>query len=142
MAVSQDATGDYTNVAPTSAGQGADPGIMGRIDQVFGGIFGLPGRLLGREEARSTDLDAQIADIQARVDAGEISQGAADSVIANLMLRGEDEGDSAAMGLLNISDYLMNTEPDFPSSLPTTVVRGSGGAGTSAIGRLGVRPLA
>lgn len=142
VAVSQDATGDYTNVAPTSAGQDADPGVMGRIDQVVGGIFGLPGRLLGREEERSMDLDAQIADIQARVDAGEISQGAADSVIANLMLRGEDEGDSAAMGLLNISDYLMSTEPDFPSSLPTTVVRGSGGAGTSAIGRLGVRPLA
>ena len=125
-----------------SVGQDADPGIMGRIDQVFGGIFGLPGRLLGREEERSMDLDAQIAEIQARVDAGEITQGVADSVIANLMLRGEDEGGRTAMGLLNISDYLMNTEPDFPSSLPTTVVRGSGGAGTSAIGRLGVRPLA
>jgi len=45
------------------------------------------------------------------------------------------------MGLLSLAGQL-GAAPRFPSSLPTTTIRGRGGSGTSAIGRLGARPLA
>ena len=57
------------------------------------------------------------------------------------LLSGEDDEEASAMGLQGLLQNIARA-PDLPQRLPTTVLRGRGGSGTSAIQRLGVKPLA
>jgi hypothetical protein len=122
--------------APTPEGEPA-PGVMGRLDRGLGALF-------GRGESGPEGPDpASVERLRAALESGDISQDTYEQMYARLLLEPEDN--SRAMGLMNLSDYLMNSyEPPrlIGSSLSTTPLRGSSGSGTSAIQRLGVRPLA
>jgi len=122
--------------APTPEGEPA-PGIFGRLDRGLGALF-------GRVESGPEGPDpASVERLRAALESGDISQDTYEQMYARLLLEPEDN--SRAMGLMNLSDYLMNSyEPPrlIGSSLSTTPLRGSSGSGTSAIQRLGVRPLA
>ena len=122
--------------APTPEGEPA-PGVFGRLDRGLGALF-------GRGESGPEGPDpASVERLRAALESGDISQDTYEQMYARLLLEPEDN--SRAMGLLNLSDYLMNSyEPPrlIGSSLSTTPLRGSSGSGTSAIQRLGVRPLA
>ena len=122
--------------APTPEGEPA-PGVFGRLDRGLGALF-------GRGESGPEGPDpASVERLRAALESGDISQDTYEQMYARLLLEPEDN--SRAMGLMNLSDYLMNSyEPPrlIGSSLSTTPLRGSSGSGTSAIQRLGVRPLA
>ncbi len=122
--------------APTPEGEPA-PGVFGRLDRGLGALF-------GRGESGPEGPDpASVERLRAALASGDISQDTYEQMYARLLLEPEDN--SRAMGLMNLSDYLMNSyEPPrlIGSSLSTTPLRGSSGSGTSAIQRLGVRPLA
>lgn len=122
--------------APTPEGE-PEPGVMGRLDRGLGALF-------GRVESGPEGPDpASVERLRAALESGDISQDTYEQMYARLLLEPEDN--SRAMGLMNLSDYLMNSyEPPrlIGSSLSTTPLRGSSGSGTSAIQRLGVRPLA
>lgn len=122
--------------APTPEGEPA-PGVMGRLDRGLGALF-------GRVESGPEGPDpASLERLRAGLESGDISQDTYEQMYARLLLEPEDN--SRAMGLMNLSDYLLNSyEPPrlIGSSLSTTPLRGSSGSGTSAIQRLGVRPLA
>lgn len=122
--------------APTPEGEPA-PGVFGRLDRGLGALF-------GRGESGPEGPDpASVERLRAALESGDISQDTYEQMYARLLLEPKD--DSRAMGLMNLSDYLMNSyEPPrlIGSSLSTTPLRGSSGSGTSAIQRLGVRPLA
>jgi len=114
--------------------------------------------ILGPDAARSMRVDADAARSM-RVDANDpavqdlVEQGvdlplAVAAIERSRMPETEEavvEEASARrpspMGLLSLAGQL-GAAPRFPSSLPTTTMRGRGGSGTSAIGRLGARPLA
>jgi hypothetical protein len=121
--------------APTPEGEPA-PGVFGRLDRGLGALF-------GRGESGPEGPDpASVERLRAALASGDISQDTYEQMYARLLLEPKD--DSRAMGLMNLSDYLMNSyEPPrlIGSSLSTTPLRGSSGSGTSAIQRLGVRPL-
>jgi len=121
------------NAAPISQSRG----VFGRLDRGLGALF-------GRGESGPEGPDpASVERLRAALESGDISQDTYEQMYARLLLEPKD--DSRAMGLLNLSDYLMNSyEPPrlIGSSLSTTPLRGSSGSGTSAIQRLGVRPLA
>ncbi len=123
--------------APTPEGEPA-PGVFGRLDRGLGALF-------GRVESGPEGPDpASVERLRAALESGDISQDTYEQMYARLLLEPEEDN-SRAMGLLNLSDYLLNSyEPPrlIGSSLSTTPLRGSSGSGTSAIQRLGVRPLA
>lgn len=104
---------------------------------LLSGIFGGGGDSLGGDERR----DERLARIQAMVADGRISQGTADIMAAEVLSAPDDRGGGWGVGLATISDYLQNTAPQYPSSLSANVLRGRGGSGTSAVRRLGARPL-
>ena len=122
--------------APTPEGEPA-PGVFGRLDRGLGALF-------GRGESGPEGPDpASLERLRAALESGDISQDTYEQMYARLLLEPKD--DSRAMGLMNLSDYLMNSyEPPrlIGSSLSTTPLRGRSGSGTSAIQRLGIRPLA
>lgn len=122
--------------APTPEGEPA-PGVFGRLDRGLGALF-------GRGESGPEGPDpASLERLRAALESGAISQDTYEQMYARLLLEPKDDG--RAMGLMNISDYLLNSyEPPrlIGSSLSTTPLRGRSGSGTSAIQRLGVRPLA
>lgn len=125
-------------VGPTPEGE-PEPGFFGRLDRGLGAIF-------GRDDAgprREGPDPASVERLREALASGDISQDTYEQMYARLLLEPED--DSRGMGLLNLSEYLMNSydPPRFiGTSLPTSPLRGSAGSGTSAIQRLGVRPLA
>lgn len=125
-------------VGPTPEGE-PEPGFFGRLDRGLGAIF-------GRDDAgprREGPDPASVERLREALASGDISQDTYEQMYARLLLEPED--DSRGMGLLNLSEYLMNSydPPRFvTTSLPTSPLRGSAGSGTSAIQRLGVRPLA
>lgn len=122
--------------APTPEGEPA-PGVFGRLDRGLGALF-------GRGESGPEGPDpASLERLRAALESGDISQDTYEQMYARLLLEPKDDG--RAMGLMNLSDYLLNSyEPPrlIGSSLSTTPLRGRSGSGTSAIQRLGVRPLA
>lgn len=122
--------------APTPEGEPA-PGVFGRLDRGLGALF-------GRGESGPEGPDpASVERLRAALESGAISQDTYEQMYARLLLEPKDDG--RAMGLANISDYLLNSyEPPrlIGSSLSTTPLRGRSGSGTSAIQRLGIRPLA
>ena len=122
--------------APTPEGEPA-PGVFGRLDRGLGALF-------GRGESGPEGPDpASLERLRAALESGAISQDTYEQMYARLLLEPKDDG--RAMGLANISDYLLNSyEPPrlIGSSLSTTPLRGRSGSGTSAIQRLGIRPLA
>lgn len=78
----------------------------------------------------------------------EVSRDYVDTIMAAPTPRPDDlnTGDQASrggspLGLLSLASQIARA-PDYPSRLPTTTMRGSRGSGTSAIGRLGAKPLA
>ena len=121
--------------APTPEGEPA-PGVFGRLDRGLGALF-------GRGESGPEGPDpASVERLRAALESGAISQDTYEQMYARLLLEPKDDG--RAMGLANISDYLLNSyEPPrlIGSSLSTTPLRGRSGSGTSAIQRLGIRPL-
>jgi hypothetical protein len=122
--------------APTPEGEPA-PGVFGRLDRGLGALF-------GRGESGPEGPDtASVERLREALASGDISQDTYEQMYARLLLEPKEDG--RAMGLMNLSDYLLNSyEPPrlIGSSLSTTPLRGSSGSGTSAIQRLGVRPLA
>lgn len=124
--------------APTPEGEPA-PGFFGRIDQGLGALFG-GGDAGPRREGPDP---ASVERLRAALEAGDIGQDTYEQMYARLLLQEDDS--RPGMGLSNIGEYLQNTyqPPRFiGTSLPTTPLRGRSGSGTSAIQRLGVRPLA
>lgn len=121
--------------APTPEGEPA-PGVFGRLDRGLGALF-------GRGESGPEGPDpASLERLRAALESGAISQDTYEQMYARLLVEPKDDG--RAMGLMNLSDYLLNSyEPPrlIGSSLSTTPLRGRSGSGTSAIQRLGIRPL-
>jgi hypothetical protein len=121
------------NAAPI----GQSRGVFGRLDRGLGALF-------GRGESGPEGPDpASVERLREALASGDISQDTYEQMYARLLLEPED--DRRAMGLMNLADYLLNSyQPPrlIDSSLSTTPLRGSSGSGTSAIQRLGVRPLA
>jgi hypothetical protein len=105
---------------------------------LLGGIFGGGGDSLGGNEGAQAQLDR----IQRMLDEGRISEGTADILAARAIQGGgEDRRSGFAMGLSDLSDYLVNNAPERPRNLSASVLRGRGGSGASAVQRFGVRPL-
>lgn len=124
--------------APTPEGEPA-PGFFGVMDQGLGALFG-GGDAGPRREGPDP---ASVERLRAALEAGDIGQDTYEQMYARLLLEEDDR--RPGMGLLNIGEYLQNTyqPPRFiGTSLPTSPLRGRSGSGTSAIQRLGVRPLA
>lgn len=125
-------------LAPTPEGE-PEPGFFGRLDEGLGALFGA-----GDAGPRREGPDPESVErLRAALEAGEIGQDTYEQMYARLLLEEDDR--RPGMGLLNISEFLQNSyqPPRFiGTSLPTSPLRGRSGSGTSAIQRLGVRPLA
>lgn len=90
-------------------------------------------------EKQTSPLDQydSIEAVLAAVDAGEISMEMAQLIMQYM----PEEQDPFEAGLGLAEDLFTAAPPQFPSSLPTTVMRGSSGSGTSALRRLGIGSL-
>jgi len=91
-----------------------------------------------QEAAQTQAMEARRSQVMQAIEAGTITEGEGERLL--LRLEEQAEGPSP-MGLMELSQGIAQA-PALPRSLPTTVLRGRGGSGTSAIQRLGVRPLA
>ena len=121
--------------------EGEEPvSLADRIDMGLGALFGTTDEGPSRE---GPDPE-RVARLRAALESGEISQEMYEDYYARLALEGPESSGRAA-GLSNLSSYLLNNyEPQrfVGTSLPTSPMRGNSGSGTSAIQRLGVKPLA
>jgi len=121
--------------------EGEEPvSLADRIDMGLGALFGTTDEGPSRE---GPDPE-RVARLRGALESGEISQEMYEDYYARLALEGPESSGRAA-GLSNLSSYLLNSyEPQrfVGTSLPTSPMRGNSGSGTSAIQRLGVKPLA
>lgn len=91
-----------------------------------------------QEASQAQALDARRNQVLQAIEAGTITEGEGERLLMGL----EDQGEGPSpMGLMGLAQGIARA-PDLPRQLPTTVLRGRGGSGTSAIQRLGARPLA
>lgn len=90
------------------------------------------------EEPQAPSQEVRRNRVMQAVEAGILTPGEGERLL--LGLEEQEEGPDP-MGLVGLSQGIARA-PDLPQRLPTTVLRGRGGSGTSAIQRLGVKPLA
>jgi len=136
-AIQERAEGVREAFAPTPEGE-PQPGFFGRLDQGLGALFGS-----GESGPSAADPDS-VERLREALRSGDISQDTYEQMYAQLLMDDGDDG-GYGRGLMDIGEYLQSTydPPRFiGTSLPTSPLRGSSGSGTSAIQRLGGRPLA
>lgn len=116
----------------------------GEQRNLFQGIGHLVRNLVD-PEYRAEQEDLQLAAVSSKrneilsaMQSGDLSQGEGERLLLGLE---EQSGGVNPMGLINVLQGVAQG-PRLPQQLPTTISRSRGGSGTSAIQRLGVKPLA
>jgi hypothetical protein len=123
---------------PTPEGR-PELGFFERLERGLGSLFGLGDAGPARQGPDPNSVER----LRAALEAGDIGQDTYEQMYARLLLQGDDR--QPGMGLSNISEFLQDSyqPPRFiGTSLSTSPLRGRPGSGTSAIQRLGVKPLA
>lgn len=139
--------GGIMDVVPEGASAVAGPtpegrpelGFFERLERGLGSLFGLGDAGPARQGPDPNSVER----LRAALEAGDIGQDTYEQMYARLLLQGDDR--QPGMGLSNISEFLQDSyqPPRFiGTSLSTSPLRGRPGSGTSAIQRLGVKPLA